>query len=439
MADDIRGHDTMPSGHADVAPFDPAALKAAAKRAQPLLIEMTQALVRADSQTPPSDTRRAAEIAAGFLAGLPGVEINWHPSVAPVMNLVARLPGGLPGPRLILSGHLDTYPIGDPARWSVDALGGEIRHGRLYGRGSADMKGGIAALILVMKVFAELGRPFPGELLLALAGDEESMGELGTQHLIDTVPGVRGDAVIVADVGSPSIVRCGEKGMIWLDLVGEGRPAHGAHVHRGDNAIDNLLACLARLKSIETMPVDLPADIARAMAAAESTSEPLGGPGERSVMSRITINIGRIDGGLSANLVADRATAQLDIRLPMGTSVATVEGEIQRVLAEHPRVHHQVVRRYEPTWTDPDHPIVRACLWAAGNVLDQPVRANMRVGASDARLWRRAGLPTVVCGLTPYNLGAPDEYLDIAELPSVAAVHLLTAARFLGGSRAVDK
>ena len=152
-------------------------------------------------------------------------------------------------------------------------------------------------------------------------------------------------------------------------------------------------------------------------------------------MSQITINVGRIDGGLSANLVADHATAQLDIRIPMGTSVAAVESEIERILADHPRVRHEVTRRYEASWTAPDALIVQACLEAASDVLQQPTKANMRVGASDARLWRRAGLPTVVCGLTPHNLGAPDEYLEIVELPKLVAIHLLTAARFLSNSQ----
>ena len=419
----------MTSGHAYEALFDPVAK---AYEAQPLLVELTQALVRADSQTPPSDTRRTAEIAIGFIAGLPGINIARHPSEPPVMNVVARIVGGLPGPRLVLSGHLDTYPIGERARWSVDPLGGEIRDGRLYGRGSADMKGGVAVLLYVMKAFAELGRPFPGELVLALAGDEESMGELGTQYLIDTVPEVRGDAVIVADVGSLSIVRCGEKGMIWLDVTAQGRSAHGAHVHRGDNAIDSLLACLTRLKSIEALPVVLPVHVARTMAAAEGLSEPLGGAGERAVMSRITVNIGHIDGGLSANLVADRAMAQA--RHP------PADGNDRRVRRGRDQTHHgrppagpphrDAALRADLDGSRPRH---RAGVSpAAGKVLQQSVCANMRVGASDARLWRRAGIPTVVCGLTPHNLGAPDEYLDIAELPRLAAIHLSAAAQFLG-------
>lgn len=408
-----------------------ASLRAATQARLPLLIEMTQALVRADSQTPPSATGATADIVIGYLAGCPHIEVQRLVSEPPVVNLVARLSGGLPGRRLILNGHLDTYPIGARESWSDDPLSGAIRDGRLYGRGSADMKGGIAALVLVMQLFAEHLRPFPGELVLALAGDEESMGELGTQHLIDTVPLVRGDAVLVADVGSPNVLRCGEKGMIWLDIDARGRSAHGAHVHRGDNAILSLMAAIAALRELEQLSVASPDVVQQTMAAAEDVSEPLGGAGERATMQRVTVNVGQIGGGVSANLVPEQAWAKLDIRLPMGTSVALVEGEIGRRLAAYPNVSATITRRYEPTWTDPSHPIAKACLAAAAEVLQADVRINMRIGASDARLWRRAGIPTIVCGLTPHNLGAPDEHLEIAELPRLAAIHALAAAKFL--------
>ena len=323
----------------------------------PQLLPLTQALVRADSQTPPSDTDAAAEIVIDWLPRHREIAIQRLPSMPPVVNLIARLEGGLPGPRLILNGHLDTYPIGTRANWSVEPLSGDIRDGRLFGRGSADMKGGIAVHVLMMELFSRHWLPFPGELVLALAGDEESMGELGTQHLIDTAPLVRGDAVLVADVGSPNVLRCGEKGMIWLDLDAKGRAAHGAHVHRGENAIESLVAAITDLRALTNLPISVPKQALDTMAAAREISEPLGGVGEEAVMQSITVNVGQIAGGISANLVPDTAKASLDIRLPLGTTVAAVEREITQRLAQHPAVTATITRRYEPTWTDPASPL----------------------------------------------------------------------------------
>src|ERR1700677_906789 len=96
-----------------------------------------------------------------------------------------------------MSGHLDTYPVNEALPWTVDPFAGELREGRLYGRGAADMKGGIAASMSALALLAEHRTMWRGEAVLALAGDEESMGERGTQWLIDNVPQVACDAVII--------------------------------------------------------------------------------------------------------------------------------------------------------------------------------------------------------------------------------------------------
>lgn len=404
-------------------------LIAFARARQPMLVAATQELVRLDSQTPPSATRAVAEAAARLLAGIPGLDVTLYESAPPVVNLVARLDGGLPGRRLVLSGHLDTYPIGE-GDWRFPPLSGAVHDGRLYGRGSADMKGACVTLIETMRILAAQARPFPGEIVLALAGDEERMGELGTQWLIDHVPEVRGDGVIVADVGGPHAVRLGEKGMLWLDLRSEGRQAHGAHVHAGRNAVDRLIDALVDLRRLAALAPSPHPDAAGVMerAAGEPDAD---GPGARDVMGRVTVNLGRIEGGTSANLVPAHAQAGLDIRLPLGIGVATAEAEAMRILARHPNIEATIARRYEATWTQPAAPVARACLDAAGRVLDRSAFFDMRIGGSDARLWRRAGFDTVVHGLTPNNLGAADEHLDVDELWRLLAIQCLAARRFL--------
>jgi succinyl-diaminopimelate desuccinylase len=385
------------------------------------LVAMTQALVRLDSQTPPSDTRAAADLAAKYLSQCANIRLTFHPSQAPVMNLVAELDGGLPGPRTILSGHLDTYPIGQPADWTTDPLGGEIKDGRIFGRGAADMKGAVAVLIAVMRDFARRG-PFAGTLVLALAGDEERMGELGTQWLIDNVPAVVGDGVLVADVGGPRAVRIGEKGMLWLDLTARGVQAHGAHVHAGHNALDRLTDALVALRRIEQLTPEPPDDASLVMAAAAKVAG-ADGPEARRTMQRVTMNLGTMQGGLTANLIPSVATAGLDIRIPVGISTEQIEAAAATILADHPNVSWQVQRRYEPTWTASSHPLVRACLEGVAQALGQPSWTDNRIGGSDSRLWRRAGFPSVALGLTPRNLGGPDESCEIEELNALRRVY----------------
>ena len=388
-------------------------------------------LVRAASPNPPGDTGAVAEAAAAILRdAVPGAEITLHAVSDSVVNLVARVRGAGPGRRVVFNGHLDTYPVGDAAAWTRDP-GGELADGRIYGRGSADMKGGIAASISALAALAAHRDAWSGELVLTLAGDEESMGPLGTRWLLDNVPHATGDAVIIGDAGSPSVLRFGEKGFLWLEIDAAGRAAHGAHVHLGDNAVERLLDALARLRQLEDLVADAPTAVLDAIARSRAISEPLAGAGEAAVLGRVTVNIGRVEGGTSTNLVPASARAGVDIRLPVGVPTGLAERSLAAAL-DLPGVTYRVLRRFEPNYTEPGSELVRRCAAAAHEVVGE-VAVNMRVGGSDARWFRMAGLPTVVYGPTPHSMGGPDEWVDVAELDQVARVHALTAFDILMG------
>jgi len=159
-----------------------------------------------------------------------------------------------------------------------------------------------------------------------------------TGYLLKHVPEARGDANICGDVGSPMVVRFGEKGLMWIKIEAHGVAAHGAHVHKGVNAIDRLRAALDRVKELERLPVAAPEAVVRAIEAARPISERLSGAGESDTLRRITINLGTISGGISPNLVPTHAVAQADVRLPVGISTAELEAKRQRASnsCEHP-------------------------------------------------------------------------------------------------------
>ena len=290
------------------------------------LIETTQALVRVASPNPPSDTREIAPVAEALLRQVPGAEVRRVESAPGIINLIARVRAERPGRRLIFNGHLDTFPLGKDLGWTVPPLSGLLRDGKLYGRGVSDMKGGIACSLLALALLAERRNAWAGEIVMTLAGDEENMGALGSGHLLQHEPLAKGDANICGDVGSPQVLRFGEKGLLWIDIEARGKPAHGAHVHKGINAIDRLLAALARVKQLEQIRVDAPAAVTDAIARAKAISEPLSGLGESETLQRITVNIGTITGGVSPNLVPTQAKASLDIRLPVGVTTAARSG-----------------------------------------------------------------------------------------------------------------
>lgn len=397
----------------------------------PRMMAATRLLVAEPSETPPSDTRAVADLAARLARDFGADAVIAHERESPVRNLVLRWCGGAAAPKLILSCHLDTYPVGDAAVWTRAPFGEEAE-GRFYGRGSADMKGGIAASLGAMALLAETAPEIAAEIAVVLAGDEEAMGERGTGYLIEDFPDWAGASVIVPDVGAPRVIRLAEKGMLWLSLTARGRAAHSAHKHLGESAIETLIAALAQIRSLEALetPQDHPARVIAAEAEPFVTNAQ--GIGEEAALNRLTVNIGRIEGGLSPNLVAAEARAALDLRLPQGVSTAEVLERLAALLAPFgAALSLDIDRCYEPNMTAPEAPLVQAALQASSAVLGESALTNLRIGASDARLWRRAGFDAVVCGLTPFNLGGADENFRISELPQLTAILAQTALHLL--------
>ena len=389
-------------------------------------------LVTIPSENPPGDTQALAAHVESFLASIPGMQVKRVIGRAPAVNLIARLAGARPGRRLLFNGHLDTFPAGDAAAWNGSPFSARVEKGRLYGRGACDMKAGLAAAMMTAKLLAEERASLAGELVLTFVSDEETGGTWGTQYVLANVPEARGDAMISADAGSPRVVRFGEKGQLWVELTALGRSNHGAHVHLGDNAIVHLIEALSDLKAMAAMPCPVPPDVMAAMREAQPVSEPISGVGEFNTLSTLTVNIGTIEGGIAVNIIPDRATARLDFRFPPGLTRALVEAEIGRRMQAHRQVEWQVLSSHEPNVTAPGSEIVQTVLRHAQSGSEGPVVANMRPGFSDSRFYRAAGIPAVVYGPAPNNMGGADEYVLLDDLRAVFRVHVLAAAQYLG-------
>ena len=407
------------------------ALLARVETLQDDIVEFCAELVRTDSQNPPGDTEPLAELIENRLSTLPGIEIRRVVAKEPAVNLVAVLKGGKPGRRLVFNGHLDTFPIGDPTPWTTNPLGGDVREGKIYGRGACDMKAGIAASVMAFELLAGCRNAWSGEAVLALVGDEETGGVWGTQYLLANVEEAVGDAMINGDAGSPLVARIGEKGNLWVRVTAAGVPNHGAHIHLGKNAIEILLAALQPVLALREMPCPLPDGIAGTIEDAKPISEPLSGVGESDTLRNITVNLGQIRGGLKINTIPDSAEALLDIRLPPGVTIPDVKARVAQALDPLTDIDWEVLSECEPNWTEPDHELVRLIHANAAAATGGEVAVNLRPGFSDARFYRLRGVPSVVYGVAANNMGGADEYASIDDLRAIFAVHTLTAFDYL--------
>jgi succinyl-diaminopimelate desuccinylase len=395
------------------------------------LIALCVELVRIGSENPPGDTGALAEYIERLFANVAAIETRRIIAKAPAHNLLVCIHGAGPGRRFIFNGHLDTFPVGDPARWTVPPLGGAVVDGRIYGRGAGDMKAGLAASILAALLLADRRQDWRGELVLTLVGDEETGGRWGTQHLLAEFPEAKGDAMLSGDAGAPEVARIGEKGQMWLEIIAEGKASHGAHVHLGTNAIERLMAALRALLELRQVPCPVPDDVRRVIESAKHVSEAVSGAGESATLQHITVNIGCIDGGTAVNIIPDHARALADIRFPTGLTLAEIRGAVAERLDDLPGIAWRMLSGCEATVTDPAHEIVRLSCQNAAAITSGRAVVNMRVGFSDARFYRLAGIPSVVYGPAPHNMGGADEYVTIDELFAVFYVHAMTALDFL--------
>src|SRR5215510_10877414 len=196
------------------------------------LIEFARALVRIPSVNQPEAGRSEAPAAA--LVAERMRSFGWAPLIEDAApgrpNVIAVVDGGLPGPTLMLEGHTDVVTEGDPCDWSHDPFGAEVVSGRLYGRGAADMKGGVAAMVYAAAALAAAG-PFPGRLLLAALADEEGL-MLGAKDFVRRghAAGVAAAIVCEPEGGEVGIA---QKGAIRARINALGAMAHGAMPDRG--------------------------------------------------------------------------------------------------------------------------------------------------------------------------------------------------------------
>ncbi|MDR2799987.1 MAG: M20/M25/M40 family metallo-hydrolase, partial [Desulfovibrio sp.] len=214
----------------------------------PDVVDLAQRLVRRDTVAGNAE-RSLLEEAADLLreAGFSCLLESYDPAFTHKANLYARLCPGAPGESLFFGGHVDTVPFGN-APWDRDPLSGAAEGGRLHGRGSCDMKGGVAAMLCAALRMAP--RLKGRDLVLHLYGGEE-LGCLGSffaaRHHREHF-GRPGAAIIAEPTGNRPMA--GHKGALWLTLECEGRAAHGSMPEKGDNALAKLLPAACRFLAV---------------------------------------------------------------------------------------------------------------------------------------------------------------------------------------------
>ena len=355
------------------------------------VVSLLQHLVRIPSVNPENLTgteltgeSEIANFLAGWLEGL-GAEVSLEEIRPGRPNLIARFSPLDGRPRILLGPHLDTVGVGGMI---VDPFGGDIRDGRVWGRGSSDTKGPMAAMLWALRQTRELQKHSPIAIdFVAFMGEESN--QWGSKDFAKN----HGHEYTFALVGEPTSMQVVHvtKGSLWTTLKATGKAAHSSQPQKGENAI------LKLIRALDTLDHHLGSKLA-------TFTHP--------VLGSSTMNVGVINGGSRPNIVPDLATAVIDIRI---TPALAAAGGALKLLQETIAAFDlpvEIVNPHEnpPMETDANHPAIKALLANGSSLAGAP-------WFSDAAHLSDGGIPSICIGPGSIDQAHTiDEFIDIKAL-----------------------
>ena len=376
------------------------------------IIELLSDLVKAKSVNPPGDTRNASHVLINKLR-----EFELEPEVAYIdedkPNIIARInPGNRP--QLVFNSHIDTVPPGDPRQWKYDPFAAVIEGGRMYGRGVADAKASVIAMIMAAKAIMESGMELKGTMIVNPVSDEEVGGFKGTKFLLDEGQ-LNPDFVVIGEQTNNQIAIV-EKGIMWINIKTFGRTAHASTPWEGVNAIEKMVKLLNMIQ--EKIGSKL-----------KAMDHPMTPPP--------SMNIGTIQGGVKTNVVPDTCEVNIDRRLLPEETPEEAQKQISEVIDKIRRsdpdfkAELKVLLTGSPINTSPDEHIVKI----AQSINKELGLSAELVGykqASDGRFFAERGIPTIIIGPSDPKVGhTPDEHVNLDDVVMATKIYALTAVRTL--------
>lgn len=412
------------------------------------LVEFVQELIRIPTVNPPGDHYRdCAETIGGRFQRF-GFETELlaaegrpeHSAQHPRINVVGRRRGLAPRPTVHLNGHFDVVPPGQG--WTVDPFSGLVREGRIYGRGSADMKAGLGAALYAAEAIRRAGVTLQGTIEISATVDEESGGWAGAAWLAESgrIDSTNTDFVIIPEPLGVDRICIGHRGAYWFKITAHGRTGHGSMPFLGTNAIDGMASLLERFKR-RLVPGLADRETAMPIVPAKSR--------------RATLNINGIVGGqndrsLHTPCVADRCEAIFDRRFLLEESIDDTRAEIEGLLKEESEESKGVrfaledLVVFNPVQTPASSPLVGTLGAAIESVLGRKPALVASPGTYDHKHFTQIGGIRDCVAYGPGILEQahqPDEYCsvrDLVDATKILALAILGLTRSGGCVPTVD-
>jgi acetylornithine deacetylase len=328
-------------------------------------------------------------------------------------NVVGVLKGVGGGKSIILNGHIDVVPEGDRTKWTHDPFSGRLENGKVFGRGTTDMKGGNVSLLLAMESIIRSGIKLKGDVIFESVIEEES-GGAGT--LATLLRGYKADAALIPEPTNMKLF-IKQQGSMWFRVTVEGRSAHGGTRYEGVSAIEKAIIAHQAVLKLETV-----------------RNARITDPLYKHIPIPIPINMGKIEGGSWPSSVADLVTIEGRIGVAPNEEMDDVRKELKACLhelsqqdpwlQEHPVKVEFFGAQWVPNSVDENHPFAGVVKSAYQGVYNKPVILEAAPWGTDGGLLGKiGGIPTLVIGPGETRMAHyPDEFIDVEEMLRAAKV-----------------
>ncbi len=379
------------------------------------LVDLTKDMVRIPSVT--GNEEELSNFISSYLAGL-GFNVEIFEAEKKRPNIVGTLKGSKGSPKLVLNGHMDTVPPGDLEKWKFDPYEGTLHENKIYGRGSCDMKGGLASMLTAVESIIESGETLEGDLIFTAVVDEERGSHKGTRILVEE--GLTANHAIIAEPSKLEI-NIAHKGDIGLEIITHGKTGHAANPDMGINAIHKMASLMQHFFEIpERFNWDT-----------EKKHELVGSP---------SLGISVIKGGLQRNMIPDFCSIVLDRRVvPTYEDIEGALNEIYTIIEEEKKkdpdlkIDINKILEVEASEISKDEEIVSILRRNFSRIMSNEPNITGVAYFSDAHfLVNQGGIPTAMFGPGSINQAHTiDEFIEIPQLINATKILAQTIAEYL--------
>ena len=379
-----------------------------------LLIQATDILkkmVNFKTVNGPGDEKPLAEYIKGVLDSF-GIEAEVDNLGNNRANVIGRLKGTGQRKNLLFNGHLDTVPTGD-IEWEHGPYSGDIVDGKIYGRGTADMKGGLAAMLVAIKAIKDSGAELKGDFIYTATAGEET-DSLGAVKFVND-GGLKDVVAIIIGEPSSNGINIAEKGAFWVEITTYGKTSHGAFPEKGINAVIHMNSLLTELikykfKYEENVTVGHP-----------------------------TMNISTINGGVKTNVVPDKCSITIDMRTVPGMDHDEIIKDFEKLIEKLSnkiddfKADIKILNNRMPVETKGDHPFVKLAENTYKEVFDKEIKASGVNFYTDASIFLPAKqVPCIFFGPGDSSMAhQPNEYITLESLEQTVKYYIKFIENYL--------